>query len=140
MDESYLWGPSEKARRMVYKKICPELQLEKYAYDQNEWRYAAVEKKELETDIFDKYWGKGNFLDSDWYKFQKAVEDHKDLSLSKFRPLFEQAGYAVHVNKLARIGNILRSINGRVLTEDPGRGRRSLSGVRKWRCEASIPT
>ncbi|UCF90491.1 MAG: hypothetical protein JSW39_19640 [Desulfobacterales bacterium] len=96
MDESYFWGGSDKARRKVYNRICPELKLEKYAYHPNEWRYAAVEKREFEIDIFDKYWAKENFPNSDWYQFQKAVEDHKQLALTKFRPLFQKAGFAVY--------------------------------------------
>lgn len=96
MDECYMMGASEGARISAYKKICPELRLAKYAYDKNAWRYAAIEKKDFEIDLFDKYWGKENFHDSDWYKFQLAVEAHKDLAMKKFRPLFERAGFAVH--------------------------------------------
>jgi hypothetical protein len=96
MDEAYLWGSSEHARRKAYQKICPELKLDKYHYDSNAWRYGAIEKKEIELDIFDKYWGKENFLDSDWYKFQKAVEDHRDLALDRFLPFFKQAGFPVY--------------------------------------------
>lgn len=36
--------------------------------------------------------GKENFLESDWYKFQKAVNTHRDFALNKFMPLFEKAG------------------------------------------------
>ncbi len=38
-------------------------------------------------------WAKDNFIESDWYKFQKAVEDHKKLGLNKFRPYFVKAGF-----------------------------------------------
>ncbi len=96
MDESYFLGGSEPARRSAYKKICPELKLAKYAYDANAWRYAAIEKKEFEADIFDRYWGKAHFLESDWFHFQKAVDEHKETALVKFRPLFKQAGFAVY--------------------------------------------
>lgn len=96
MDESYFWGGSEKARRKAYKKIFSELNLAKYAYDPNAWRYAAIEKRDFKIDIFDKYWAKKNFHDSDWYKFQKAVEDHKELALAKFHPLYLKAGFAVY--------------------------------------------
>ena len=96
MDESYFWGGSDKARRKVYKRICPELKLEKYGYHPNEWRYGAVEKRKFEMDIFDKYWAKENLPNSDWYQFQKAVEDHKQPALDKFRPLFQNAGFAVY--------------------------------------------
>lgn len=33
---------------------------------------------------------------SDWYKFQKAVEEHKLTALVKFCPFFERAGFAVY--------------------------------------------
>ncbi len=96
MDETYLWGPSEKSRRKVFQRICPELKLRDFSYDSKQWRHAAVEKRELEADIFDRYWAKDGFLDSDWYKFQKAVEEHKLTALVKFRPFFERAGFAVY--------------------------------------------
>ena len=97
MDESYLWGVcSDKARRSVYKKICPELKGSEFAYDPNAWRYAAIEKKEFEIDIFDRYWARKSFDESDWYKFQKAVEEHKKLALEMFLPLFRNAGLAVY--------------------------------------------
>lgn len=95
MDESYLFGGSEKARRKAYKKICPELNDQNYIYDPNAWRYAAVEKMEYEMDIFDRYWAKENFKESDWYKFQKAVEAHKELALERFKPIFQEAGFAL---------------------------------------------
>jgi len=92
MDDSYLWGSDDKARIKAYKKICNELQLTKYQYHPNTWRYDAVEKKEIEFDLFDKYWAKTDFLESDWYKFQKAVITHRNYALDKFMPLFEKAG------------------------------------------------
>lgn len=91
MDDSYLWGSDDKARIKAYKKICNELQLTKYQYHPNTWRYNAVEKKEIEFDLFDKYWAKNDFLESDWFKFQKAVITHRDYALDKFMPLFEKA-------------------------------------------------
>lgn len=91
MDDSYLWGSDDKARIKAYKKICNELQLTKYQYHPNTWRYDAVEKKEMEFDLFDKYWAKNNFLESDWYKFQQAVITHRDYALDRFMPLFEKA-------------------------------------------------
>lgn len=91
MDDSYLWGSDDKARIKAYKKICNELQLTKYQYHPNTWRYDAVEKKEIEFDLFDKYWVKNDFLESDWFKFQKAVITHRDYALDKFMPLFEKA-------------------------------------------------
>ena len=91
MDDSYLWGSDDKARIKAYKKICNELQLTKYQYHPNTWRYDAVEKKEMEFDLFDKYWAKNDFLESDWYKFQQAVITHRDYALDRFMPLFEKA-------------------------------------------------
>jgi hypothetical protein len=91
MDDSYFLGPDDKARIKAYRKICNELKLKKYQYHSNTWRYDAVEKKEMELDLFDKYWAKNNFLESDWYKFQKAVITHRDYALDKFMPLFEKA-------------------------------------------------
>jgi hypothetical protein len=91
MDDSYFLGPDDKARIKAYGKICNELNLMKYQYHSNTWRYDAVEKKDMEFDLFDKYWAKNHFLESDWYKFQKAVITHRDYALDKFMPLFEKA-------------------------------------------------
>jgi hypothetical protein len=93
MKESYSYGGSERACHKSYGSVCPELKLVKYSYNPNSWRYSAIEKDTDEIDIFDKYWAKDNFIESDWYKFQKAVEDHKKLGLNKFRPYFVKAGF-----------------------------------------------
>ena len=58
-----------------------------------QWRYAAVQKREVELDHFDKYWARDSFLESDWYKFQMAVTAHRDDALDKFHPLYEQVGF-----------------------------------------------
>jgi len=92
MDESYLFGRDEKARVKAYKKICNELGLKKYRYHPNAWRYDAIEKHDFETDLFDRYWAKVTFPDSDWFRFQKAVEDHRDYALNLLEPIFHQAG------------------------------------------------
>ena len=94
MDESYWFGSDDKARIGSYKKLCEELSLEKYQYDPNKWRYAAVEKRDVEFDYFDKYWAKENFHESDWLKFQNAVKAHRDYALDKFHTLYEQVGFA----------------------------------------------
>lgn len=93
MDESYWIGSDSRARITAYQKICKELRFEKYQYDSNQWRYAAVEKRELELDHFDKYWAKENFLESDWYRFQNAVNAHREDALDRFHHLYEQAGF-----------------------------------------------
>lgn len=95
MDESYWIGSDSKARISAYQKICEELSLDEYQYDSNQWRYAAVAKREVELDHFDKYWAKDNFLVSDWYKFQMAVKDHRDDALDKFHQLYAQVGFVV---------------------------------------------
>lgn len=95
MDESYLLGGSEKARITAYKGICGELNLKKYQYDPNAWRYSAVIKKPLESDLFDRYWANQTFLDSDWYKFQEAAKAYREFALDFLHPVFEQLGMAI---------------------------------------------
>jgi hypothetical protein len=92
MDDSYLFGRDEKARIKAYTKICSELRLKKYRYYPNAWRYDAVEKHAFEMDLFDRYWAKPSFPDSDWYKFEKAVEAHRNYSLDLFASLYERVG------------------------------------------------
>jgi hypothetical protein len=91
MAASFLFFWNDKARIKAYKKICDELQHQKYQYHPDKWRYDAIKKKEIESDNFDKYWAKDHFLESDWYKFQKAVEAHRNYALDKFSALYEQA-------------------------------------------------
>jgi len=93
MDESYWIGSDSEARITAYQKICEELSSDEYQYDSNKWRHAAVKKRELELDHFDKYWAKENFLESDWYRFQKAVNAHREDALDRFHHLYEQAGF-----------------------------------------------
>ena len=93
MDESYFLGKDERARIKAYQKICSELKLPQYHYDSNAWRYAAVDKRTFEADLFDRYWAKPYFKDSPWYQFQLAVVAHRDLALRTFSPLFTQAGF-----------------------------------------------
>ena len=95
MDESYWIGSDSRARISAYQKISEELSLDEYQYDSNQWRYAAVAKREVELDHFDKYWAKENFFESDWYKFQMAVKAHRDDALDKFHHLYEQVGFVV---------------------------------------------
>jgi len=49
--------------------------------------------REVELDHFDKYWAGDNFFESDWYKFQLAVNAHRDDALDKLRPLYAQVGF-----------------------------------------------
>ncbi len=63
-----------------------------YDYDPNRWRHAAIEKKEMALDIFDRYWGKHTFFDSDWYKFQEAVKDHRRCAMERLRPIYHSLG------------------------------------------------
>ena len=92
MDEPYWLGPDDKARIKTYKKVCGELNIKGYQYDPKKWRYAAVAKRDVEFDDFDRYWADDDFLESDWYKFQSAVINHKKYALDKFMNLYEQAG------------------------------------------------
>jgi hypothetical protein len=93
MDESYLLGSDDKARIKVYKKMCEELNLKKYQYDPKKWRHAAVAKRDVELDDFDRYWANDDFHESEWYKFQNAVIKHREYALDKFRNLYEKVGF-----------------------------------------------
>ena len=85
-------GGAGDARVAAYKEICPDLSEERYDYDLNRWRHAAIEKKEMELDIFDCYWGKQSFFDSDWYKFQEAVKDHRRCAMERIKPIYHALG------------------------------------------------
>lgn len=95
MDETFFLGPSEMVRIKAYKKICRELDEETYGYDPKKWRHAAVEKLGLETDIFDRYWAKEDFFQSDWYHFQGAVKAHRKRALKRLKPLYAGAGLLI---------------------------------------------
>ncbi len=88
MDETYMLGADDRARKRAYQKICDDMP----DYDEKEWKHKAIEKREFETDIFDRYWAKEGFLESDWYKFQKAVEAHRYEALARLKPLYDQMG------------------------------------------------
>lgn len=92
MKESYWFGSDSKARIESYRKICRELDSKDYQYDPKKWRYAALKKEEVEFDLFDKYWAKDGFEDSDWFKFQKAVINHREYALNKFYDLYDKVG------------------------------------------------
>ena len=91
MDDSYFWGADERARMKAYKNICADIP----EYKEKEWRYNAVKKEPVEEDLFDRYWGKNNFLDSHWYKFQEAVKEHRDLSLKRLKPVYKKVGLQI---------------------------------------------
>jgi len=78
-----------------YKEICPELKLKKYNYKKNEWFKNAIEPAKglwglRETNVFDKYLEAENFRDSNWYKFQKAVEEHIEYCKKNFEIIYEK--------------------------------------------------
>ena len=91
MDESYLLGGDDRARKRAYRRICPEIP----DYEKNAWRHQAIDKKELETDLFDRYWAKEDFYTSSWYLFLQAVKKHREVALARLRPLYEEAGLPV---------------------------------------------
>jgi len=95
MDETYLLGSHEKVRIMAYRKICRELDKKKYRYDPKKWRHDAVEKREFETDLFDRYWAKENFYESDWYRFQEGIKAHRSSALKRLKPLYAKVGLPV---------------------------------------------
>jgi len=79
-----LFHTSQNDRIEAYRRICSAIP----DYDSEGWRHEAVEKDELELDVFDKYWGKENFRQSNWYKFQEAARDHHDAAMKILGPLF----------------------------------------------------
>jgi hypothetical protein len=90
MEKSYWFGASEDARISAYKKLCSELRLKKYRYHPKKWKRAAIRKKPLEMDLFDKYWARSDFTDSDWYRFQSAVAAHRDFALDRFQRYYQR--------------------------------------------------
>ncbi len=74
----------QKARIKAYQSICPDMP----EYDKDKWRHDALYKDTTELDIFDRYWGKDNFFDSPWYRFQEAAKEHHDVSMGILEPLF----------------------------------------------------
>ncbi|MBW1766339.1 MAG: hypothetical protein JRJ65_04715 [Deltaproteobacteria bacterium] len=95
MDETYFWGSDDKARIKAYKEICEELDQNNYKYDPKAWRYKAVEKKDFETDLFDRYWAKTNFKRSYWYKFQEAVKWYRGEAIKVLKPLYKKVGLPI---------------------------------------------
>jgi hypothetical protein len=79
-----LFDSGQKARISGYKDLYSDIP----EYDKDAWRHTAVDKDELELDFFDKYWGKSNFRDSHWYKFQEAAKTHHDISMKILEPLY----------------------------------------------------
>ncbi len=91
MDESYLFGSDERARIKAYRGIINDIP----EYDKNKWRYEAVEKRPFETDLFDRYWAKDEFRESRWCKFQEAVQEHRELALTRLKPIYKEAGLQI---------------------------------------------
>jgi hypothetical protein len=85
----------KNTRLNAYKKICPELKLKKYEYNEKDWFKEAVQKNTgfwgfSERNVFDKYQEGKNFKDSNWYKFQKAVEKHLKYCKKKFEVIYNK--------------------------------------------------
>ena len=85
----------KNTRLNSYKEICPELKLKKYNYKKNEWFKKAIEPAKglwglREFNVFDKYTEAENFKDSNWYKFQKAVEMHIAYCKKKFKIIYDE--------------------------------------------------
>lgn len=91
MKKTAFLSADHPARIKAYGEICPQIP----EYDAKAWRHEAVDKKELETDIFDRYWAKGDFKAKNWYKFQEAVKANREYTLNKLRPLFEKEKLSV---------------------------------------------
>ena len=87
MDESYWLGGDDRARIKAYRTICKDMP----EYEKKKWRHDAVEKREFETDLFDRNWGKKNFFESPWYKFHEAVKEHRESALKRLKPLYKKA-------------------------------------------------
>jgi hypothetical protein len=81
-----IFNSSQKARIKAYNAICDDIP----AYDENEWRRAALEKREMEVDLFDRYWARAHYPDSHWHRFQEAIREHYLLSLEHLAPLYEE--------------------------------------------------
>ena len=79
-----LFHASQKDRIEAYRQICRDIP----DYDPDGWRHEAVAKDELELDVFDRYWGRENFRESHWYKFQEAAREHHDVAMKILAPLF----------------------------------------------------
>lgn len=85
----------KNTRLNAYRDICPELKLKKYNYKKNEWFKNAVKQEKglwglPEINVFDKYSEAENFRDSNWYKFQKAVEKHIEYCKKKFEMIYDE--------------------------------------------------
>ena len=55
----------------------------------------AVDKKEFEADLFDRYWAKDNFEKSDWHKFQEAAKWYRKTVLKRLKPLYQEVNLPV---------------------------------------------
>ena len=85
----------KNTRLNAYREICPELKLKKYSYKKNDWFKNAVKPAKglwglPEINVFDKYTEAEQFRDSNWYKFQKAVEMHIEYCRKKFEMIYDE--------------------------------------------------
>jgi hypothetical protein len=83
-------------RIKAYKKICPHLKQEKFRYNAKKWQREAFEpvsgfKGLPELNQFDRYWEKDSlpFKQSNWYKFQKALENQTAYLRVKFEKIYK---------------------------------------------------
>lgn len=82
--EKPLFDTHQKTRIKAYQDICRDMP----EYDKDKWRHDALRKDATELDIFDRYWGKDDFFDTPWYRFQEAAKEHHDVSMGILDPLF----------------------------------------------------
>jgi len=59
------------------------------------WRHDVVEKRDFETDLFDRYWAKKKCLGSHWHQFQEAVIWYRDMALETLKSLYEKVGLPI---------------------------------------------
>ena len=85
-------------RIKAYKKLCPDLEQKKFIYNEKAWQEDAFEPVPgymgfRELNQFDRYWEFDSppFKDSNWYKFQKALENHTSFLKDKFQSIYKDA-------------------------------------------------
>ncbi len=83
-------------RIKAYKKLCPDLGQEKFQYNEKAWQEVAFKPVPgymgfPELNQFDRYWERDSisFKDSNWYKFQKALENQTSYLKDKFHNIYE---------------------------------------------------
>lgn len=83
-------------RMKVYKKLSPDLKEKKFQYNKKEWQKKAFKpvagfKGFRELNQFDRYWARDrvHFKDTNWYKFQKALENQTLYLKDKFKDIYK---------------------------------------------------